>query len=365
MAGLLAGREWEATYLDSQKRSSPVYDDRHKFHRKRWIEGKKQERSFCMGSEAIRTVKVSLIQQGPATTSKENRVRELLEKVEEVAEKEHPDFIMPTELSTTQYFATGVFNPKYLDWAEHIPGPSTEQFAEKAEKYHTCIILPLIEKGSIEGLYYNSAVVIGPDGKIVEGVLPDGTRIPRYAKVHLPYMPADPDQVTERFYFKEGPGFPVFDTQKAKIGILICFDRRFPESFRMLALQGAEIAFVPTCSPTVPPKPGEHIFGAQGGGSAKEMYTPELRTRALENCMWVCSANRVGLEQVGNQKTQFYGLSAIIHPSGRVVAQASSEHPEVIHCEIDLEENSKVRHSILTFKLRRPETYPLLNKLTV
>lgn len=315
-----------------------------------------------MSSDAKRIVKVSLIQQGPASNSKEETVKELLRKVDEVAEKEHPDFLIPTELSTTSYFPAGPFNPKYLEWAETIPGASTERFGEKARKYETCIILPLFERASVHSIYYNSAVVIGPNGKIVEGIMPDGTKVLRYAKIHIPYMPADANKITERFYFKEGPGFPVFDTPKAKIGILICYDRRYPESFRMIALQGAEIAFVPVCSPILPPTPGQYIFGAQSGASAKDMFTPELQTRALENCMWVCSTNRVGFEEVDGQKTQYYGLSTIIHPSGKVIAQASSEQPEVISSEIDLEDNIRVQNSIVTLKLRRPETYTLINK---
>jgi len=315
-----------------------------------------------MRSNGNRKVKVSLIQQGPATDSKEDTVKALLEKIDEVAVNEHPDFLMPTELSTTQYFPA-CLDQRYFDWAELIPGPSTELFAKKAKQYEMCLILPLYEKATIESVYYNSAVVIGPDGKIVEGVMPDGTKVLRHSKNHIPYMPSIPDRYNERFYFKEGPGFPVFNTPKAKIGIVICFERRFPESFRMVALQGAEIAFVPVCSFVLPPKPGDYVLApGSGGASAEEMYTPELRTRALENCMWVCNANRVGVEEVQGQKTRFYGLSSIIHPSGKVVIQASSTQPEVISYEIDLEENSRVRHSLPTFRLRRPEIYTLIDK---
>ena len=316
-----------------------------------------------MGSEGNRLVKVSLIQQGPATESKEDNITALLKKIDQVAEKEHPDFLMPTELSTTQYFPASRSDQKYFDWAEPIPGPSTKLVGEKAKKYEMCVIFPLFERASIKGVYYNSTVVIGPNGKLVEGIMPDGTRVLRHSKNHVPYMTTIPDRYNERFYFKEGPGFPVFDTPKARIGIVICFERRFPESFRMIALQGAEVAFVPVCSFVLPPESGDYVLAPESGGaSAEEMYTPELRTRALENCMWVCNANRVGVEEVQNQKTRFYGLSSIIHPSGNVVIQASSTQPEVISYEMDLEENNRVRHSLPTLKLRRPEIYTLLNK---
>ena len=316
-----------------------------------------------MGIEGNRLVKVSLIQQGPATECKEENIKALLEKIDQVAENERPDFLMPTELSTTQYFPAGASNQKYFDWAEPIPGPITKLVGEKAKEYEMCVVLPMFERSSIKGIYYNSAVVIGPNGEIVEGIMPDGSRVLRHAKNHIPYMPSLSNRYDERSYFKEGAGFPVFDTPKAKIGIVICFERRFPESFRMIALQGAEIAFVPVCSFVLPPRSGDYVLAPESGGaSAEEMYTPELRTRALENCMWVCSANRVGVEEVEDQKTRFYGLSSMIHPAGKVVIQASSTQPEEISYELDLEENNRVRQSLPTYKVRRPEIYTLINK---
>jgi N-carbamoylputrescine amidase len=78
---------------------------------------------------------------------------------------------MPTELSTTQYFPA-CLDQRYFDWAEPIPGPSTELFAKKAKQYEVCLILPLYERATIESVYYNSAVVIGPDGKIVKESCP-------------------------------------------------------------------------------------------------------------------------------------------------------------------------------------------------
>jgi len=315
-----------------------------------------------MGSQGKRIVRVSLIQQGPATNDKEENIRALLEMIDEVAKKEHPDFLMPTELSTTPYFPAAL-DKRYFDWAEPVPGPSTELFGKKAEEYEICIILPLFEKSNIEGVYYNSVVVIGPDGKILEGIMPDGSKVLRSCKNHIPYMPSIPDGYNERFYFKEGPGFPVFNTPKARIGVVICFERRYPESFRMISLQGAEIAFIPVCSYVLPSVPGDYVLAPGGeGASAEEMYTPELRTRALENCMWVCNANRVGIEEFQGKKSRFYGLTSIIHPTGKIVVQASSDAPEVISAEVDLEETTRVRHTLPTFRLRRPEIYTLIDK---
>ncbi|MFC1903678.1 carbon-nitrogen hydrolase family protein [Chloroflexota bacterium] len=307
-----------------------------------------------MGDEKkSRIVKITLIQRGPATEDKEKTTKDLLSQFDEVLEKEKPDFIMPIELCTTPYFPM-VMDDRYFAWAEPIPGPTTELFAEKARKYETCIILPIFEKGKLEGVYYNSAVVIGPDGNIISGTMPDGSRVNRYAKTHIPAIMSSQGWVDETFYFSAGPGFPVFDTPKAKIGILICHDRRYPEAWRETVLQGAEMIFVPVDSMIVMPE--------RGGSSTEDMFVTELRTRALENCVWVCAANQGGEEQVQDRKLTFYGNSCIIHPTGKVVAQAPSSKPSVISATIDLEDVNGARRFMYIFKRRRPDLYKLINQ---
>lgn len=297
-----------------------------------------------------RMVKVTLIQRGPAVEDKEKTSRDLLRQFDEVLTKEHPDFIMPIELCTTPYFPA-VRDDRYFQWAEPIPGPTTDLFGKVARKYDTCIILPIFEKGKLEGVYHNSAVVIGPDGEIIHGTLPDGSRVHRYAKTHIPAITTPQGWVDETYYFAAGSSFPVFDTPKGRIGILICHDRRYPEAWRELSLQGAEMVFVPTDSMIVSPE--------GGGATTEDMFIAELRTRALENCLWVCAANQGGIEQVQGKKHTFYGNSCIIHPSGQVIARAPSSEPAVISAAIDLADVDRVRRFMYTFKRRRPELYRL------
>jgi len=299
-----------------------------------------------------RLVKITLIQRGPAEENKEKTLNDLLTQFDQVLEKDRPDFIMPIELCTTPYFPA-VSDERYFDWAEPIPGPTTELFAEKARKYETCIILPIFEKGPLEGIYYNSAVVLGPDGNILPGNMADGTRTNRYVKTHIPkLMGAKGYIVDETFYFTPGAGFPVFDTPKARIGILICHDRRFPEAWREIVLQGAEIVFVPVDSP---------ILGVQKGATFEDMFVAELRTRALENCVWVCATNQGGIEKVQDKQNEFYGRSCIIDPTGKVVNLAPASKPAVISANINLEELNKARRFLNTFNRRRPELYKLVN----
>jgi N-carbamoylputrescine amidase len=284
--------------------------------------------------EASRIVRVSLIQPGPMTNNKAKNIKDFLRKVEEVAEKEHPDFLMGAELSLTPYFCS-VCDERYFDLAEPIPGPVTELFGEKTKKYKICLLLSIFERASIEGVYYNSVVVLGPEGNIIEGIMPDGTKVRSYAKNHIPYRPSDPSNYNERFYFKEGIGYPVFETPKARIGIATCFDRYFPEDLAVLGRQGVEIIFSPgACWQGLLP---------ERGASAEEMYMPVLRTRALENSAWVCATNKVGAENVHGKVTTFFGMSSIIHPTGQVVVQALRAEPAVITYDLDLEDVSIAR----------------------
>jgi len=307
------------------------------------------------GEKRARPVKVALIQRGPAT-DKENTRRDLLAQFDSVLEKERPDFIMPIELCTTPYFPA-VSDERYFDWAEPIPGPTTDLFAEKARKYETCIILPIFEKGPLEGIYYNSAAVLGPDGNIIPGKMADGTQVPRYTKTHIPKLMGPQGYIVdETFYFSPGNGFPVFDTPKARIGTLICHDRRFPEAWREIVLQGAEIVFVPVDSP---------VLGVKKGATFEEMFVAELRTRALENCVWVCATNQGGIETVQDKKNDFYGRSCIINPTGKVVKLAPASKPAVISATIDLNEAAKARRFLNTFNRRRPELYRLINSTQI
>lgn len=307
------------------------------------------------GEKRARPVKVALIQRGPAT-DKENTRRDLLARFDNVLEKERPDFIMPIELCTTPYFPA-VSDERYFDWAEPIPGPTTDLFAEKARKYETCIILPIFEKGPLEGIYYNSAAVLGPDGNLIPGKMADGTQVPRYTKTHIPKLMGPQGYIVdETFYFSPGNGFPVFDTPKARIGILICHDRRFPEAWREIVLQGAEIVFVPVDSP---------VLGVKKGATFEEMFVAELRTRALENCVWVCATNQGGIETVQDKKNDFYGRSCIINPTGKVVKLAPASKPAVISATIDLNEAAKARRFLNTFNRRRPELYRLINSTQI
>lgn len=304
-----------------------------------------------MSNEKDRRVKLTVLQGGPNTEDIEQNRERILRKVDEIGDSEHPDYLLLGELTTLPYIGA-VLDQKYFEWAEPIPGPTTEMFAEKAAKHGMCILLGLFEKASYEGVFYDSLVVLGPDGKIVEGRFPDGRTTLRYVKSHIPYVIRDPSKYNEAYYFTPGFGFPVFNTPKAKIGLTICFDRHFPEPFRILALQGAEIIFNPNVA--------MGFKATEGGASMADTFLTELQARAVENSLWVCVANKAGAETLQGQETYCYGKSAVIDPTGKVVARAAADENAVVSYEANLEDVVTTRKMLPLFRARRPHLYSLI-----
>jgi len=306
-----------------------------------------------LNSEKARKVKVTVFQDGPNTDHiEENRAR-ILERVDEIGDRERPDFLLLGELTVLPYIGA-VLDTKYFDWAESIPGPTTDLFAEKAKKYEMCILVGIFERASYEGVFYNSLVLLGPDGKIVEGVFPDGKKTLRYVKTHIPYVVRDTSKYNEAYYFTPGFGWPIFNTPKARVGLTVCFDRHFPEPFRILALQGAEIIFNPNVA--------MGFKATAGGASMADTFLIELQTRAVENSVWLCVHNKAGTEVLQGQETFCYGNSAIIDPTGKIVKKAPAEEPAVISHEADLEDIITTRRLLPLFRARRPHLYSMITK---
>ena len=138
------------------------------------------------------------------------------------------------ELFYGPYFCQ-VQDAVYYDYAEAIPdGPTTRRFQELAAKYGMVLILPMYEKEQ-EGLLYNTAAVIDADG----------TYLGKYRKTHIPQVKG----FWEKFYFRPGNlGYPVFDTAVGRVGVYICYDRHFPEGWRALGLNGAQMVFNPSAT---------------------------------------------------------------------------------------------------------------------
>jgi 5-aminopentanamidase len=175
------------------------------------------------------------------------------------------------------------------------------------------------------GALYNAASLLEP-----------GSPIRTYRKTHLPDLGYDK-------FVHAGEEMGVFDTRLGRIGILICFDLRAPETARVLALQGAELIVLPTNWPVGAEVSAQHIAIA----------------RAAENRVFVATCDRVGEEN----GFRFIGLSKIIHPSGRVLAAAGADE-ETLVADVDLAEARQKRtvgipgkYETEAFQSRRPEMY--------
>lgn len=236
------------------------------------------------------------------------------------------------ELANTIYFPFEE-RDKYFGLAEPIPGPTTEALQAIARETGVAIIGTLFE--TVKGVvFYNSAVVIDSDGELI-GV---------YRKNCIPHIRKGGRTPTgfEKYYFSPGDlGFPVFETKQGlKVGVLICFDRHFPENFRVLALEGAELICVPTTL----------------SKSAQRLWAVELRAAAAANGCWIAGVNRAGYDRNGADRCWFGG-SLLVSPEGEITAQAKTDEEDIVIAEMDPVTASATRYERGYFRDRRPEFY--------
>ena len=196
------------------------------------------------------------------------------------------------------------------------------------------IVVPLYEEEA-PGVYYNTAAVIDADG----------TYLGKYRKNHIPQVAPG---FWEKYYFKPGNlGYPVFQTRYAKVGVYICYDRHFPEGWRALGLNGAEIVFNPS---------------ATVAGLSEYLWKLEQPAHAVANAYFVGAINRVGREMPWNIG-EFYGQSYFCDPRGKMLAEAKRDRDELVIADIDLDVIREVRNVWQFYRDRRPETYGGLCKL--
>jgi predicted amidohydrolase len=254
-------------------------------------------------------VTVASIQMEPVIGRTADNVARSVALLEEAASKGAKLGVLP-ELCNTGYVFESRAEIRSL--AEEIPeGPSTRTWIEAAKRLDMVIVAGITERSGEN--FYNSAVIIGPDGYIG-----------RYRKVHL--------WGEEALYFSPGDlGFPVFDTPYGRIGCQICYDCWFPESFRLAALQGAELMCVPT---NWVPIPGQDP-------KREAMANILVMAAAHSNSFFVIAADRVGTER--NQP--FIGQSLIVaHTGWPVAGPASYDKEEVLIAEINLADARRKRN---------------------
>ncbi len=297
-----------------------------------------------MASQTPRKVNVVAVQCGPGAPEPDRNVEQNLALAEDGARQLAPDFVVFSELSTTQYFA-GCNDPRCFELAQPLDGPVIQRFADAARRLGTYMLVTFFERGAVKGEFFNSCAVLSPQGQLVPGRLPDGRTVRCYRKNHIPDQYSYAPGLNERYYFKGGPGLPVFDTAHGRIGILICYERSFPEAWRVLALHGAEIVFVPT---------------ALWGPNRSASWSFELRTAALQNGVFVVGVNKGGRELTEAERP-FYGASVVYSPMGDLLAEGpEGKGPAIVTATLDLAEVARHGVRYTFFRDRRPELYTSL-----
>ena len=236
------------------------------------------------------------------------------------------------ELFYGPYFCQ-VQDAEFYSYTEAIPdGPTTRRFQELAAKHEMVLVLPMYEKEK-EGFLYNTAAVIDADG----------TYLGKYRKTHIPQVKG----FWEKFYFRPGNlGYPVFDTAVGKVGVYICYDRHFPEGWRALGLNGAQIVFNPS---------------ATSRGLSSYLWKLEQPASAVANMYYVGAINRVGVEDLGDN--DFYGSTYFVDPRGQFVGDVCSDRDEeLIVRDLDLDRIDEVRNQWAFYRDRRPDMYDPLTQ---
>lgn len=288
-----------------------------------------------------RTITVAAAQTGPVLSDDDigPGVREALGMIEAAAAKK-AEVICFSELFLTPFFPNRL-ERDCAKWFMELPDPRVQPLLDAAKKANMALLLPYGERAG--KLNYNSTAVFDRAGRHA------GT----YRKTHIPAIfPSNLKGGTgsyEKFYFTPGGAFPVYDLGGAKAGVQICYDRKYPEGSRALAVGGAEIIFMPIC--------------AASYGETKlrdNTWDLPLRARAYENGTFVVAVNRAGMEH----GRRHLGQSMIINPIGaEIMAVASEDKPELLVATLDLADVAAAQQSLPWWRDRRPEIYDSLTRV--
>jgi len=243
------------------------------------------------------------------------------------------------ELHPSRYFCQTQAIETF-DLAEPIPGPTSVRLGTLAAELDAVIVTTLFERRAA-GIYHNTAVVLERDGSLA------GT----YRKMHIPDDPG----YHEKFYFTPGDqGFRPIDTSLGPLGVLICWDQWYPEAARLMALAGARLLLYPTAIGWHPPDDGDEKT------RQRDAWLTVQRGHAVANHLSLLACNRVGHEpdpDGSGPGIDFWGSSFACGPQGEILAQASTEAPEVLVVDLPLGRTEPLRRIWPFFRDRRVDAY--------
>jgi predicted amidohydrolase len=283
-----------------------------------------------------RYVNVAAAQLGaiPEGTSREEMVDRMLALLEQ-AVAQRVDIVAYPELALTPYFPKRIRDDYDQFFETEMPPKCLEPLLRRAGQAGVACHIGFAEKAG--GKYFNTAILTDETGAL------GGT----YRKIHLPGVtrPDGHAQVFEPYFFAVGDtGFHVFPTRKANVGIAVCQDRRFPESYRSLGILGAEIVLIGYNTPLSP--------------LALDLNELCLRAGAYQNNLFVVGVAKAGLED----GVEFIAGSCVVNPMGQVIAKASTSGDELVTARLDLDQMLPARKRWNFLGRRRPEHYGLLTK---
>jgi len=248
------------------------------------------------------------------------------------------------ELTLSRYFAVDPGGPEAVGVEpEALPGGPTYAFAarlagETGVHVHASLY-ERAEDGHRDGLGYNTAIVVAPDGELVA----------RTRKLHIPVTAG----YHEDRYFRPGPGdgnpYPLARVQEARLGLPTCWDQWFPEVARAYSLEGADVLVYPTAIGSEPEHPE---FDTQ------PLWEQVMRGNAIANGVFIVAVNRIGEEP----PLRFYGSSFICDPYGRKLVQAPRDEPAVLVAELDLDQRHDWLELFPFLDTRRPDAYRRLSE---
>jgi predicted amidohydrolase len=281
-----------------------------------------------------RIVTVAAAQMGPnqESSSREEIVERMLALLEQ-AKAQGAELIAYPEMALTTYFPKKIRKDFDQFFETEIPPKALEPVLRRAKEARVAVHVGFCEKA--DGKYFNTALLTDTGGRLV------GT----FRKIHLPGTKAADGfaQVYEPYYFAHGDtGYKVFEACGAKVGIAICQDRRYPESYRALALQGAEIILIGYNTPI--------------SALALDLNELCMRSGAYANACFVVGVAKAGVED----GIELIGGSCIINPVGQVLAKAATTGDELVVSRIDLDQMTPVRKRWNFLGRRQPQHYATL-----
>ena len=288
-----------------------------------------------------RSLRVALVQERILPGVEENLA--LIERHVATAAARGAQLVLLQELHNGAYFCQHQDVAEF-ERAEPIPGPSTERLGALAKQHGVVIVCSLFERRAA-GLYHNTAVVLESDGRLVG----------KYRKMHIPDDPG----FHEKFYFTPGDlGFTPIDTSVGRLGVLVCWDQWYPEAARLMALAGAELLLYPTAIGWDPDDAQDEK------DRQRSAWMLSHRGHAVANGLPVLSCNRIGHEAspLGSSGIAFWGSSHVLGPQGEFLAEAGTDAPQVLLCEIDLARSEQVRRIWPFLRDRRIDAYQDLLK---